>query len=95
MDSSAAAGGTSCRQEVMASSDAMELGCTARQRGPGPSLPYFSACWGHFLLEGGRPSADGCWGLHRNHKKAGDAGSCTEPVTSHACLRALIILVKY
>lgn len=95
MASSAAAGGTSRCQEVIGSGDATELGCTARQRGPGPTLPYFSACQGHFLLDGGRPAADGCWGLHSNPKQAGDAGSGAERVTSHACLRALIILVKY
>lgn len=87
--------GQAALRKVIADGDAVELGCTAGQRGPGPSLPYFSACWGHLLLEGGHPPADGCWGLHSNHKKAGDAGSRTEFVTSHACLRALLILVKY
>lgn len=33
MDLSAAAGGTSCCEEVIADGDAMELGCTAGQRG--------------------------------------------------------------
>jgi len=95
VESPAAASGTSCCQEVLAGGDAMELGCTARQRRPGLGLPDFSGCWGDFLLEGGHLPADGCRGLRSNHKKAGDTGSCTEFVTSYACLRALIILVKY
>lgn len=34
---------------------------------PESSLPDFSACWRHFLLEGGQPAANRCCGLKSDH----------------------------